>query len=236
MQATGKLNPDLKKGKIVLIPKPGNTQLISNYRPIPLLNTSYKVQAKLIASRLKPMLHNIIRPSQTGFVPGHSILDNIFAAEESMQWVVESRQNLVLMLLDYEKAFDRVNWTFLQEVMCKLGFDETFIKWTASLYEGSESTVTVNGEASSVFTLGQAVRQGCPLVPYLYLLVADVLGYMMHDPVYGVKGLQLLNRDSSIELLFADDTSLYLLGTKENLDRAMKVLDFYCAASGSKIN
>lgn len=73
---------------------------------------AYKVQAKLLASRLKTMLPSIIRSSQTGFVPGRSILDNIFTAEESMEWAVETSQNLVLMLQDCEKAFDRVTWTF----------------------------------------------------------------------------------------------------------------------------
>lgn len=69
---------ELKKGKIVLIPKPGSLQLISNYRPITLLNSVYEVQAKLIATRLKPMLVSIMRLSQTGFIPSHSIIDNIF--------------------------------------------------------------------------------------------------------------------------------------------------------------
>jgi len=90
MKTTGQLHSGIKKEKTALIPKPGNQHLVTNYRPITLLNSTYKIQAKLIATRLKPMLSNIIRPSQTSFVPGHSILDNIFAAQESMEWVVES--------------------------------------------------------------------------------------------------------------------------------------------------
>lgn len=187
---------------------------VTNYRPITLLNSSYKVQAKLLASRLKPMLPTLIRPLQTGFVPRRSILDNIFTAEESLELAVETKQNLVLMLLDYKKAFDRVSWTFLKAIMAKIGFDDIFINWTTVLYQESESTVMVNGEASPAFTLGRAVRQGCPLVPYLYLIVADVLGYMMHDPVYNVQGLKLLGGSTSREMLFADDTSLSLIGTK----------------------
>lgn len=126
------------------------------------LNTTYKVQAKLLASRLKSLLPTLIRPSQTGFVPGRSILDNIFTAEESMEWAVELHQDLVLILLNYEKVFDSVNWSFLQAVMRKMGFDEVFIRWTAALYEGSESSVAVNGEASPTFSLGRAMQQRCP--------------------------------------------------------------------------
>lgn len=236
MQESGQLHPHIKKGKIVFIPKPGHLNQVTNYRPITLLNSAYKVQAKLIATRLKPMLPSLIRPSQTGFVPGRSILDNIFAAEEAMEWAVESKQNLVLMLLDYEKAFDRVSWTFLHAVMSKLGFNDDFIRWTASLYQGSDSMVMVNGEASPAFSLGRAVRQGCPLAPYLYIIVADVLGYMLQDQQYGVQGLKLPNGAINLEMLFAEDTSLSLLGTRDNLDKVMRVLDLYCAASGSKIN
>lgn len=131
----------------------------------------------------------------------------------------------------------RVNWTFLHAVMRKLGFEEDFIRWTASLYQSAESMVMVNGEASFDFTLRRVVRQECLLAPYLYLMVADVLGYMMQDPQYGVQGLRLPNGVTSLEMLFADDTSLSLLGSRENLDNlAMTVLDLYCTASGSKIN
>lgn len=113
IKSTGELQPNIKKGKIVLISKTGDPTLVTNYHPITLLNSTYKVQAKLIAARLKPMLPSLIQPSQTGFVPKRNILNNIFAAEESIEWAVESKQDLVLMLLDFEKAFDRVNWSFL---------------------------------------------------------------------------------------------------------------------------
>jgi len=120
--------------------------------------------------------------------------------------------------------------------MRKMGFSEPFIKWTTSLYENAESTVMVNGEASTTFTLGRAVRQGCPLAPYLYLMVADVLGHMLQDPEYEVQGLRLPNGQYIWEMLFADDTALYLKGTQENLNKMMKVLELYCSASGSKVN
>lgn len=109
IKTTRHLRVGIKKGKIILIPKSGNPQLVTNYRSITLLNSTYKIQAKLLAARLKPMLLSLICSSQTGFVPRRSIFENIFTVKESMERVVESHQNLVLMLLDYEKAFDRVN-------------------------------------------------------------------------------------------------------------------------------
>ena len=81
-----------------------------------------------------------------------------------------------------------------------------------------------------------SVHQGCPLAPYLYLLVADVLGYMLDDPRRGVKGFRLRDESHTTNLMFADDTNLLLEGTQENLDRAMSVLNLYCSASGAHVN
>lgn len=98
--------------------------------------------------------------------------------------------------------------------MWKMGFDDNFISWTVVLYTGTASIVTINGEISPAFNLDRAVRQGCPLAPYLYLLVANVFGYMMQVTKYEIQGLRLPNGKVSIKMLFADDTALSLAGTK----------------------
>ena len=74
------------------------------------------------------------------------------------------------------------------------------------------------------------------MAPYLFLFAADVLGHMIADPSYGIQGLQLPNGTILRELLFADDTALFLSGSKSNLDRTLRVLEIYCEASGAKIN
>jgi hypothetical protein len=165
-------------------------------------------------------------------------MDNIFLVEESIAWATESQQDLAVILIDFEKAFDRVNWTFLQEAMKKMGYDQDFIKWTVAVYKSSTSQIIVNGAISREFPLDRAVRQGYPLAPYLYIIFADVLGYLLNILgylQYGIRGLRLPNGKSSIEQLFADDTNLYVQGTPENLDRVMRVLTLFCKASGSKI-
>lgn len=81
--------------------------------------------AKVYANRMKPLLHYWILPSQTGFVPNRCILDNIFLAFESIEWALESNQNIGMLLLDFEKAYDRVNWKFLSQTMEKMGFHNT---------------------------------------------------------------------------------------------------------------
>jgi hypothetical protein len=83
----------------------------------------YKLLAKKMARRLQPMLEQIIRPNQTSFMKGHNIIDNVFLAFEMLDWAAESNQPMAMLLLDFEKAYDRVEWGFLEGAMATLGFD-----------------------------------------------------------------------------------------------------------------
>lgn len=85
-------------------------------------------------------------PSQTGFISNRCILDNIFLAFESIEWALENNQNLSMLLLDFEKAYDRVNWTFLRQVMERMGFNITWINQVMSLNVNATASIMVNGE------------------------------------------------------------------------------------------
>jgi hypothetical protein len=162
-----------------------------------LLGSVYKILAKLLVGRLQSALPNIIRTNQTGFVEGRSILDNVFIAQESLSWAEESGQDLVLLLLDFEKAFDRIEWGFLFRALGRLGFGSTWIRWIKALYKGTTSAVRTNGEPGPDFQLARSVRQGCPLAPYLFILATNVLGHMLADPKNEVEGLSLPRGASS---------------------------------------
>ena len=227
---------ELNISKIALLPKSADRSKVQNFRPISLLNTPYKIVAKIFANRMKPLLHHWILPSQTGFVPNRCILDNIFLAFEAIEWTLDNKQDLSMLLLDFEKAYDRVNWTFLRQVMAKMGFHEGWIDQVMALNENASATVIVNGEQSKAFRLQRSVRQGCPLAPYLFLLTVDVLGQMLQHPACGVKGLKLPDNTSITNQMFADDTLLFLDGTRDNMDRALTVINRFGAASGAKLN
>lgn len=230
------LEVELNINKIALLPKSEDRRKMQNFRPISLLNTAYKIVAKVYANRMKPLLHNWILPSKTRFVPNRCILDNIFLAFEAIEWTLENKQDLSMLLLDFEKAYDRVNWTFLRQAMAQMGFHPTWIKQVLSLNENASAAVIVNGEQSKQFKLQRSVRQGCPLAPYLFLLTVDVLGQMLQHPDNQVKGLQLPDNTFITNQMFADDTLLFLDGTIDNMDRALIVINRFGAASGAKLN
>ena len=230
------ISAEMNVSKIALLPKTEDRSRIKNFRPISLLNTLYKLIAKIYATRMKPLLHHWILPSQTGFVPNRCILDNIFLAFESIDWALESNQNISLVLLDFEKAYNRVSWTFLEKTMEKMGFVESWIKRVMSLNLNASATIVVNGKQSQAFQLQRSVRQGCPLAPYMFLLTVDVLGQMLQHPECQVKGLRLPDNSFITNQMFADDTPLLLEGVPDNMDKAIAVINKFGRASGAKLN
>jgi hypothetical protein len=226
----------INKGQITLIPKSGDQARLGNWRPITLLGNLYKILAKVLVGRVQTVLPHVIRPNQTDFVEGRSIFDNVFMAQEALEWAEEDNHDLVLLLLDFEKAFDKIEWDFLFKALAVLGFNGTWVRWVKSLYKAASSAIKVNGTVGPGFPLERSVRQGCPLAPYLFILTTDVLGYLMVDPRYEVEGLSLPKGGLIRDQTFVDDTALYLKGTPNNMDKAQRVLKLFCQASGAKVN
>jgi hypothetical protein len=167
---------------------------------------------------------------------GRSIIDNVFLAIVSMEWAVETNQPMVMLFLDFEKAYDRVEWGFLEGSLTTLGFDSTWVRWIWALYTDSWCTVGVNGQTSAPFKLSRSIRQGCPLAPFLYLFVVDCLGNLLesNDTIIG---LRLPGNDgAAVDQEYADDTNLYLEGSLLNLNNTKRALELFSLAAGAKIN
>lgn len=122
----------------------------------------YKLVAKALANRLQPFLPDCILPTQKTFVKDRCILDNVFLASEASDWAKESSQDLVILLLDFEKAYDRVSWAFLEAAMANLRFSPQWITWVSALYKGVQSSLIVNGKKLPRFDITRFVCQGCP--------------------------------------------------------------------------
>jgi len=157
-------------------------------------------------------------------------------AQEALEWAEEDNLDLVLLLLDLEKAFDRIEWGFLFKALAVLGFSDTWVRWVKSLYKAASFAIKVNDTIGPDFPIERSVRQGCPLAPYLFILATDVLGYLRADPRYEVEGLSLPKRGLIRDQTFVDDIALYLKGTPNNMDKAQRVLELFCQASGAKVN
>jgi len=127
-----------------------------------------------------------------------------------MNYAEELRQDLMLLLLDFEKACNRISWMFMQEVLRKQGFYKDFIRRVMTLYRNVASTIIVNGEVGAEFDLSQSVRQGCHLAPFLFnIVVLNALGFMLEDPRYEVEGLTLPGGSKVTHALFLRMTRSY---------------------------
>ena len=160
----GSLSISQKLGVISLIPKKDKDKKhLKNWRPISLLNNDYKIAAKAIALRLEKVLPTIINPSQTGYVKGRYIGESIRLIADIMSFTKEQNIPGLAVFLDFEKAFDSIEWKYLQKCLEIFNFGPQLQQWIAVMYNDISSCILNNGFATRHFNLSRGVRQGCPL-------------------------------------------------------------------------
>jgi hypothetical protein len=234
----GTLGQDINRGIIKLLPKEGDKTFIRNWRPITLLNVSYKILAKVMALRLVNLLPKFVNSTQTGFIKGRYILENLITSWEAMDWSRYSHQNSAMLLLDFEKAYDRVEWKFILMMLEAFGFPPFFRNIVAMLLKDASAQVEVNGMLSAPFSLGRSIRQGCPLAPALFVIASEALYYILRDNSLSqeVRGIYLPNNEELINCQFADDTALFLELSEINFRNMQEKLNIFCFMSGAKIS
>lgn len=207
------------------------------WRPITILNSAYKIFAKALSLRLQPLLDSLIHPTQTNFVKDRSILDNIFTFWEAVSLARLRKEELAILLLDIDKAYDRVDWTFLEAVVLKMRFPSMWILGVSTLYRTAHNHVLLARDRGERFALSCLVRQGFPLAPNLFLFFVEALSSFLGSQEIGLTGLRLpVRKEDLLDGEFADGTALYLQGKDATLARFQEALERFCDALGAKIN
>ncbi|GKU98552.1 hypothetical protein SLEP1_g11544 [Rubroshorea leprosula] len=238
-QANGKLVRGLNTSFVVLVPKVENPVRIEEYRPISLVGAMYKILAKLLANRLKKVLENLIGEQQMAFLKGRQLMDGIVIANEVIDEAKKKKKKAFLFKIDFEKAFDKVSWSFLDHMMQKMGFCVKWRLWIQECLRSSLVSILVNGSPSRQFKVSRGLRQGDPLSPLLFLIVAEGLNGLVSEAVRKGKleGVEVGNKSFRIShLQYADDTILFGKATKENVWELKGILRAYELVSGLKIN
>ncbi|KAL6566692.1 hypothetical protein OROMI_015096 [Orobanche minor] len=239
----GSLNPSsLNHTLITLIPKKKQPKRPSDFRPISLCNVVFKLITKTIANRLKLILPQLISRTQSAFVPGRLITDNALIAFELFHMQkrnTATTKGSFAFKLDMSKAYDRVEWPFLQAIMMTLGLDEVFVELIMRCVSSVSFSVLINGQPGTIFHPTRGLRQGDHLSPYLFIFCTEAFTALIQKSEYAgnLHGVKVCRGAPSVShLLFADDSIIFGRANEKEIRKVSGILRDYEKASGQLIN
>ncbi|OAY83008.1 LINE-1 retrotransposable element ORF2 protein [Ananas comosus] len=228
---------DINKSWICPIPKKATVETARDLRPISLIHSVPKIISKVLATRLQLVMDKLVNPFQTTFIKGRHILDNFYSAHILIHHLHSSKHKAALLKIDFERAFDQINWDFLFQLLSARGFGTKWIDWIKGLLLSTSSAVLLNGTPGSSFVCKRGLRQGDPLSPLLFILCIDVLFRMIdaatssgHLPTVGIGEVSIHT------LQFADDILIFFDGSRKSAAVIKVILDAFSDSSGLKIN
>lgn len=230
----GEMSQSQKRGIITLLQKKNkDPELIKNWRPVSLTNVDYKLLTKSLAIRTELLTPKLIHENQTGFVKGRFIGENIRLIEDISNKLNLERRTGFLLMLDFEKAFDSVEWGYMDTILGKFNFGLSFRNWVKICYTNITSTVINNGFTNGWFSIFRGVRQGCPLSTFLFILCVELLAHLIRND-HDISGIKFDNLTYKISL-FADDATC-LLSDVASIGRVFALTERFSIYSGLKLN
>ena len=231
----GELSITQKQGIISILPKGDKPrEYLKNWRPISLLNVTYKTISSCIANRIKQVLGFLIHENQKGFLKNRFIGENTRIIYDTLHAAKQNNIPGMLLLIDFEKAFDSVSWNFMHKTLQFFNFGNDMKTWIKLLYNGAQLCVIQNGIFSKFFYIGRGCRQGDPVSPYIFNLCVEIMGMMIRQNK-DIQGIRI-GREKICLLQYADDTAIFLDGTEKSLKSALDLLFQFSKYSGLKPN
>jgi hypothetical protein len=227
----------LNNAYVVLIPKKKNPLRASDYRPISLMHSFAKMVSKLLANMLAPELDHLISANQTSFIKNRSIHENFIFVQQVIKDLHKKGIPFLFIKLDIAKAFDSVNWPYLLEISTFLGFAQRRCNWLSSLWLTTSSSYLLNGQLGNTMLHCRGVRQEDPLSPMIFILAMEPL----HKLCQKAQQISLLSKlskgcESFRVSLYADDATVFIKPSKQDLLVIKNIMSIFFEASGLKIN
>jgi hypothetical protein len=199
----------------------------------------YKLIAKVLAARLAKVIGGLIPNTQSAFIKGRQLVDGVVVINEVIDYAKRSGKDCIVLKVDFEKAYDSVDWGFLDYMLMRFGFGEKWRLWMKACIGSGSMSVLVNGSPTEEINIRRGLKQGDPLAPLLFLVVAEGLGGLLRMAVEKRRFKPFLvgrgNLPVSI-LQYADDTLCIGEASVDNLWALKAVLRGFELASGLKVN
>lgn len=238
----GKFQGNITDTAIVFIPKKVNPANMTELRPISLCNVTYKIASKVIANRFKKLLNGVISETQSAFIPGRLITDNLMISYEVMYYMKRKSKGKVgwmALKLDMSKAYDRVEWGFLRAMLRKLGFDMKLVHLFMECVISSKYNINHAGKEFGEIIPTRGIRQGDPLPSYLFLICMEGLTTLIRDYEQKklIKGVQVARGAPVLShMFFTDDTYIYCKAKEDSATHVLNMLNKFEVASCQRIN
>ncbi|KAJ0009658.1 hypothetical protein NQD34_001360 [Periophthalmus magnuspinnatus] len=230
-----RLPKSMYQANITLIPKKSkNVELCSSYRPISLLGVDNKILSKILALRLEKVMCSLVEADQTGFIKGRNSYYNTRRLFNIIHFLNCNKMPGAVVSMDAEKAFDRIEWEYVFEIMGRFGFGPNFVNWIKLLYKAPAASVLTNGLLSPPFELGRGTAQGSPLSPLLFALAIEPLAMAIRQNP-NLHGVTIGDKEHKI-LLYADDILLTLTDPSKSLPVLISCVEEFGLISGYKVN
>jgi hypothetical protein len=224
---------------VALIPKVSSPLSLGEYRPISLLGCLYKLIANVLAKRLGSVLNSLVESTQTAFLKGRHLVDGVMVINEVVDLAKKTGRECIILKVDFEKAYDSVDWSFLDYMLGRFGFCSKWRSWMRACVFAGNMSILLNGSPTEEINIKRGLKQGDPLAPFLFLLVAEGLGGLMKKAVglsrfrgfrFGSNGVVVSH------LQYADDTLCIGEPSIENLWMLKVILRGFELVSGLKVN
>lgn len=229
----GQLPDSLKTAVVTLLYKKDSKEMLKNYRPISLTNYDYKILAFVLSARIQKIIHKLISRNQTAYIKSRFIGNNVRLVADLIDYSETFSVPGIMLSLDFEKAFDTINWEFMFKCLEKFNFGPSFIKWVRILYSDPNMVVKNNGFISKAIRLERGLRQGCPLSAILFILCVEILALKLNCNKK-IRGFSFKNTELKISQ-YADDSTL-LLNDFVSFEEALKVVSNFSDIAGPKLN
>jgi hypothetical protein len=168
---------------VTLIPKVSSPMELKDYRPISLLGCLYKLLSKVLARRLAGVMNSIISTNQSGFPKGRNLVDGVMVINELVDYAKKAKRQCLILKVDFEKANDSVDWGFLEYMLMRVGFCNKWVEWMKTCVCGGSMSILVNGSPTEEINTHRGLKQGDPLAPFLFLVVAEGFSGLMRNAV-----------------------------------------------------